>query len=286
MTCRALPKGTADDRLLIEPLREAGLGAVFVSWDDRRTDWGAFQAVVLRSAWDYHVRTSRFLQWVEGCSAAGGRLWNPPAVIRWNHHKRYLRTLEERGVSVVPTEWLARGSDPDLADVVRRRGWSRAVLKPAVSASARRTRIVGGDVTEADRRALRASLRAADVMLQPFLERVTHEGEWSLVFLGGRFSHAVLKRPAPGDFRVQESFGGTSLPVSPPAALVESARRALEVVDGDLLYARVDGVRDSDGLRVIELELIEPSLFLSHDGGAPARFVEALSARIRGPGGG
>lgn len=280
VTCAVLPNGTEDDRLLVEPLRAAGFTPSFEVWDDPGVNWPSFAAVVVRSAWDYHLRPAAFAEWVRRCGATGVRLWNPAPVLLWNLHKGYLRTLEERGVRVVPTEWLPRDARADVTQLLARNRWPRAVVKPAVSAGAHRTWTLPDDPARAAR-LLAALLRRSDVMVQPFLEPIVTEGEWSLVFLGGRFSHAALKRPASGEFRVQERFGGVVEPAQAPADLVEQAEATLAAVgDDDLLYARVDGVREDRRLTLLELEVLEPSLFFEHDAAAPSRFVDALCARI------
>ncbi|MBA2564888.1 MAG: hypothetical protein H0V09_05645, partial [Gemmatimonadetes bacterium] len=244
VTCPQLPEGTPDDAVLLPHLRAAGFQPEFVSWDDETTDWRAFRAVVVRSTWDYHARPRRFLRWIEHCAETGIALWNPPRVLRWNHHKRYLRDLAEHGVPVVETEWLERGRPSDLAELLRHRGWDVAVVKPAVSAGARRTRTVRSTEAGAEQPVLDRMLRSGDVLVQPFLEAVVGEGEWSLIFFGGELSHAILKRPAAGDFRVQERFGGTVEAATAPGWMTEQAAAVLEAVEvlggaeGDLLYAR------------------------------------------------
>jgi hypothetical protein len=280
VTCRQLPELTPDDRLLLEPLRQVGIEARAIVWDAPGVKWAALDVAVIRSTWDYHTRPARFLRWIERCEADGARLWNPPRVLRWNVHKRYLHDLEGRGVAIVPTAWLERGSDTTLGSVLDERGWERAVIKPAISAGARRTSLVARAEAERAQPAFRALLARQDVLVQPFLEQIADEGEWSFIFLGGEFSHAVLKRPGPGDFRVQERFGGRIAPARPPAGLVDSAMEILETAGMDLLYARVDAARDRDRLLLVELEVLEPSLFFEHDPGAAPRLAAEIARRV------
>src|SRR6266540_1929930 len=196
--------------------------------------------------------------------AAVPAVWNPPAILRWNSHKGYLRDLAARGVPVVPTRWLARGTPVELAQLLRDVGWSDAVVKPAVSASAHGTWRTSFETAGADQRRLDELLRSGDVMVQPFMSEVRDAGEWSILFLGGRFSHAVLKRPGAGagDYRVQLEFGGTAATMVPPDTLLADAEAVMAAVPGDPLYARVDGVERDGRLVLMELELIEPHLFL------------------------
>jgi glutathione synthase/RimK-type ligase-like ATP-grasp enzyme len=280
VTCARLADLTPDDRLLIEPLREEGIGVHAVPWDALGVDWAAFDGAVIRSTWDYHTRPSLFRSWIDRCEAAGVRLWNPPAILRWNLHKAYLHELEERGVPVVPTLRLPRGSAVTLASVLAERGWEQAVVKPAVSAGARRTRLVRRSEPAAGEAALRAVVSRGDALIQPYLTQIEDEGEWSLLFFGREFSHAVLKRPAAGDFRVQERFGGRNEAARPPDGLVEGAAAVLAAVEGDLLYARVDAVREDDRLVLIELEVLEPSLFLEQDAGAARKLAREIARRV------
>jgi len=212
-------------------------------------------------------------------------VWNPPAVLRWNSHKGYLRDLAARGVPIVPTRWLERGTPVGLARLLRDAAWSDAVVKPAVSASAHGTWRTSFETASADQRQLDELLRAGDVMVQPFMSEVRDAGEWSFLFLGGRFSHAVLKRPGAGagDYRVQWEFGGTADAMVPPGNLVADAEAVMTAVPGNPLYARVDGVERDGRLVLMELELIEPHLFLGWDAGAPGRLAAALGALVTRP---
>jgi glutathione synthase/RimK-type ligase-like ATP-grasp enzyme len=280
-TAAKLPTLNDDDRLLIPALAELGFTAVPAVWDAPDVCWDEFRggggAVLVRSCWDYHYRLEEFLAWVTRLERAGVPLWNPPAVLRWNSHKGYLRDLAARGVPIVPTRWLARGRAVGLAQLLHDERWSDAVVKPAVSASAHGTWRTSFERAGADQARLDELLRAGDVMVQPFVSEVSDAGEWSILFLDGQFSHAVLKRPAGADYRVQWEFGGTAESMVPPANLVADAEAVMAAVPGDPVYARVDGVERDGRLMLMELELIEPHLFLGWDPGAAARLAEAIT---------
>ena len=277
-----------DDRLLVSALNEQGVTAVPAVWDSRDVSWDEFQGVLVRSCWDYHRRLPEFLAWIARLERDGpGRaLWNPPELLRWNSHKTYLRDLAARGVSIVPTRWLARGDSFDLSELLRHEAWSEAVVKPAVSASAFGTWRTSNTAAAADQPRLDELLHAGDVLVQPLMPEVRDPGEWSLVFLGGRFSHAVLKRPAAGDYRVQWEFGGSADARTPPRELIMDAERVIAAVPGgEPLYARVDGVVRDGKLILMELELIEPHLFLgwaagARGGGAATRLATAVRAAL------
>ncbi|HUP01519.1 MAG TPA: hypothetical protein VM737_08370 [Gemmatimonadota bacterium] len=306
-TWRSQPDLTTDDRLAVEPLARRGIRVESAVWSADGVEWASYDAVVLRSCWDYHLRRERFERWIARLESDGVPLINAPPLVRWNLDKRYLFDLAERGIPVEPTVWLERGTRADLAGLLRDRGWEEAVVKPAISASAHRTWRVpsvrtgsdgAGDPTSLDPATLDQALldrmlRRSDVMVQRLNRGIHREGEWSLVFLGGEYSHAVVKRPRAGEFRVQERLGGTLEPMQPPAAIVRSASEALAAtvdataaVAATPVYARVDGVPEKDRLVVMEVELIEPSLFLAAAPGPADRFAAAIMSSMEPPVGG
>jgi len=281
VTCAQFPDLTPDDRLLAKSLRDRGIDARPVQWDSEG-GWDAFDALAIRSTWDYFERPDEFAAWLDERAATGPPLWNPPAVLRWNMQKGYLRDLAAAGIPTVETHWVERGSDAELAQVLAERGWDHAVVKPAISGGAWKTAPVRrADLAEHDAM-LRDLIAGHDVMVQPFLTQIVDEGEWSVIFFGGTYSSTLLKRPASGDYRVQERHGGTTEAIAePPAGLVEQAAAVLPHAPGDLLYARVDGVRDGDEFVLIELEVLEPYLFFGITPGSADRYAEALAARIQ-----
>ena len=267
-----------DDLALAAALEVLGVETAIVPWDDAATDWTTFAAVVVRSCWDYHLEPDRFLGWVATLERRGIRIWNDPATIRWNHSKAYLGELAAAGVTTVPTRWIGRGEAEPLTSVIEAAGWDDVVVKPAISASAHgtwRANRRGAD-READFRRL---VEAGPVLVQPFMEVVQTLGEWSLCFIDGKYSHAVLKAPRTGDFRVQESWGGTSRVADPPPGLIAEARAVLAAGPPGTLYARVDGCVDAGRFHLMELELIEPYLFLARVPGAAALLASAVVRR-------
>lgn len=282
-TYRDLPRLNEDDRLLQSALARLGIDAAPAVWDSAEERWGDYQAVLVRSCWDYHRRLEAFLAWLAAVERAGAMVWNPVPLLRWNSHKHYLRDVAAHGVPVVPTRWLGRGESVRLAELLAEAGWQDAVVKPAVSASAFGTWRTSPATAARNQAQLDGLLATGDVMVQPFVPEVAEPGEWSIVFLGGRFSHAVLKRPAAGDYRVQWEFGGSAVRAVPGAHLVADAERALGTAPAATLYARVDGVERSRRLVVTELELIEPHLFLAWSGPASTLLAGALRATLTPP---
>jgi len=291
ITYSGVPAITTDDRLLRDALVARGAEVEARPWD-ANVDWSVYHRIILRSCWNFHHRPKEFRVWVDDVRERhDGSLMNGPALVQWGVDKRYLKDLDERGVAVVPTIWVdaAVGDDPpDLDALIAEQGWEGgAVVKPAISATAHETWRVAPDERGAHQARFRSLLAASPsgVMVQPFLPEI-EDGEWSLVFLGGEFSHAVKKRPAAGDFRVQHDFGGTVERCDPDLALVEDARAVLRAAAEatnteveDILYARVDGVVRSGRLLLMELELIEPVLFFAQAPGAAARMAELIVSR-------
>ena len=275
MTYAGAPDLTEDDRLALAPLRPFGLAVDPLVWDDPEVEWRRYAAVILRSTWDYHKKSSAFVGWLTQIESAGVPLWNPPGLIRWNMDKTYLRELAAKGVPITPTEWLEAGSIASLAAALQRNDWERAVVKPTLSATAFRTWVTTPAEAKRDQAKLTELTERGGALIQRFEESIS-DGEWSLVFFRGQLNHAVLKVPKAGDFRVQKEFGGTSVPGDPPEQVVATARLALEQVEFPWLYARVDLVDSDSGVRLMELEMLEPDLFLRHSAEAPNQFASAI----------
>jgi glutathione synthase/RimK-type ligase-like ATP-grasp enzyme len=271
---------TSSDQLAADELTRRGAVVTPVPWT-ARADWRSFDAVVIRATWDYYKRPADFLQWLRALEQQRVSLWNPAPLAAWNMHKGYLRDLERAGVPVVPTAWISRSSaNGSLEQLIRERGWSDVVVKPAVSADANRTWRTGGAVTDGDEARFRDMAAAGEVMVQPVIESLVRDGEWSFVFLGGEFSHAVLKRPAPGDFRVQSIHGGTAGRANAPAEWVSQAGAVLHAVTEPWLYARVDGCVVQGRFVLVELEMLEPDLFFNLVPEAAVRFADCLQSRV------
>jgi glutathione synthase/RimK-type ligase-like ATP-grasp enzyme len=272
----------ADERYL-EPevhdaataLRAAGVSTDVVSWDGDR-DWGAYELVVVRTPWDYFDRVTEFLDWAAAVERKTA-LVNPPDVLRWNSHKGYLAEFTAKGVPTVPTR-LVPGPSTDVADQVREVPWEEIVVKPAVDGGARHAWRGRRDDPSLSRVAERLTDHG-DVVVQPFVPAIV-DGERSLVFLGGRFSHAVRKVPRVGDYRSQRHLGGSEVDHDPDSAELQVALSAMAAAPGRLTYARVDLV-DWEGAPVlIELEVIEPDLFLRNVPERVDRFVEVVRQEL------
>lgn len=278
-----------EDHLLQAALLRRGIASRRVDWSRPDVDWSRFDGAVFRSTWDYSRRFGEFQAWLD--RAAGLLpLCNPLPVIRWNADKHYLADLAAAGIPVVPTRFLERGTDAPLSALLAESGWPEAVLKPCVSGGARHTyRVNPGNAAALDP-LLRGLLREEAFLLQPFQHEVLTGGEDTLMVMGGRYTHAVRKRPRAGDFRVQDDHGGSVERLRPDAERVDLAEQAMAACPPALAatapaYGRVDLVRGNDGrLAVMELELFEPELWLRQHPPAAEAMADAVLGILTGAG--
>jgi glutathione synthase/RimK-type ligase-like ATP-grasp enzyme len=278
-TSASLPGLAGDDRHLLRALRQLGVPAEPAVWEDPRFDWSGCQACVIRSCWDYAYRRPAFLEWARRVAAAVP-LWNSAAVVEWNTHKQYLVDLARRGVPAVPTVVLPAGPPARLPALMKEHGWRDVILKAAVAQTGRYLLRVPPDGLAEGQRHLDRLQPHEDMLLQPFLPGVTAAGEISIVFVEGELSHAVRKRAAAGEFRVHDDFGGSVEPAAPTPAELDVARRAVGAAGEPLLYGRVDLVPGPDGPVVMELELVEPDLFLGYSPDGAQRLAGAIRDRL------
>lgn len=270
------------DQLTYPALENLGWSVTEVPWTAADTDWNRFAAVIIRSSWDYQQHLDDFLDALERIEHSGTRLLNSLECVRWNIEKTYLRIVEKAGVPIVPTKWFRGLQLSDLETAFDDFVTDELITKPVVGANA-------DNVFRHQRHRLNESIGNAQrayetgiVMVQPFLQSVVSEGEYSLIYFGGQLSHALLKAPAANDFRVQEEHGGSVRPVEAGPDLKRIGKTAMESVPFDTLYARVDLVKLNSGdYAVIEIELIEPSLYFSCDNDSPARFAKTLDEWLR-----
>ena len=266
----------SDDELAIAPLAELGCRVETRSWRDETVKWNDFDAVVIRTTWDYQRDPEGFIRVLENIEDSSARLENPLDIVRWNLSKTYLREMDERGCPIVPTIWGECYSAANFAGWHDRFDTDELIVKPIVSATAEHTyRLSGYDPT------LENVFEGREFMVQPFIRSIVSEGEYSLFYFGSEFSHAINKSPKAADFRVQEEHGGLITAVEPRADLLEAGGHALSLIDRELLYARIDLVRGpDDGFALMELELIEPALYFRMDADAAGMFARHLDRRL------
>lgn len=273
-TCRHKPALTPSDELVAACLRSKGVSVTAAPWDSLAPAHLGVANVCVRSTWDYHTRVDEFRDWIRTLGEHRVTVINPVETLLWNMDKEYLGWLEGHGAAIPETRWIAPGSSIDVRALLREAGWERAVLKPRVSATAYGTHLVDAGTVLDDEQ--RRALGQSGALLQAFVPEIQSGGEMSLVFIDGEFSHAVIKRPSSGDFRVQHEFGGTAVPATASGALRDFGSRVLADIPVPWTYARVDVVAARSGLVLMELELIEPDLFFAPGNDGARRLADAL----------
>lgn len=272
-TSRKRPDLTPSDSLLRLELEGRGCEVIAAPWDAIDPLDGSL--VCIRSAWDYHLRPGEFEYWIKSLRP-GARLVNPAETVLWNMDKLYLREIAERGIPIPTTRWYAPGERPDFKRFLKEAGAECVVLKPRISATAFGTHLLN-EATELSSEEWKL-VTDSGAVLQAFVPEVRSEGEISLIYFAGRFSHAVRKRTASGDFRVQSDFGGSLDSMFASPALRTFGEKVLEAARHAWLYARVDLIETSNGPILMELELIEPDLFLGHAAESAKTMAGALLA--------
>lgn len=276
-TCARVPLGDSDDLLVVDELRKRGLQYIPKIWDDPNVDWNDCQFAVIRSTWDYCSKYEAFQAWLSAPYSAS--FWNPPSVLRWNTCKTYLRELESKGIRIVPTLWLDQSASAvEIESTLANCSWQGPVLKPVIGASAKGVRKLDLADQANSKLAIMALLKTSDAMLQPYMQAIENSGERSLIFIGGQYVHTVRRVPFK-DFAHNGSDKASLIEPEPDE--MELAKATLECVGENLLYARVDVVRsEEDKVCLMELELVEPSLFLDLNPQAASSFADAIELLV------
>lgn len=269
-----------DDEHAYAPLAALGWLVDAVPWNQKAVNWSDYELVVIRSTWDYQSDPDLFLQVLAEIEASGTPLANPRDIVQWNLRKTYLRDLEARGVAIVPTTWRDCLRPGELDTLVRQLASQDVVIKPQMGANANGAFHVQRLCQDLRREEIENYYSQKPLMAQPFVRHIQDEGEYSLFYFNGEYSHAVLKIPKRDDFRCQEEHGGTIRAVVVDKDLRAAGQSTIEAVGKTVLYARVDFVRSNEAsdFWLMELELVEPSLYLRMDAPAPARFARALNS--------
>ncbi len=285
-TCALLtmdnPSGFAIyDYFLHAPLNQFGWHYHTLSWRSKDYDWNYFDAVIIRSTWDYQDHQSEFLEVLNSIDQSSAILLNSLNTVKWNINKFYLYELAQNQMTIVPTLWPDCFSEAELITAFNFFKTERLIIKPRISANADNTFILTKIDVESNKYDLQKIFQKRQFMLQPFIQNVITEGEYSLFYFGGEFSHAILKKPKQGDFRVQEEYGGRLQKITPEKKLLQTGAQLNEYFGNSLLYARFDLVRDKNNIYIMEVELIEPSLYFNLDSLAANRFVAALERTMQ-----
>lgn len=281
LTMDSLADFVSYDQLVVDLLRQSDVSVDEISWRAENVNWNQYSLVVIRSPWDYQQAPLAFLQVLEQIHQSNAVLLNSLDVVHWNIRKHYLRELEQKGVRIVPTLWLPSPSVEQLATAFDQLQTEEIVGKPLIGANADHAFRLHRTAPQAEFERAQAAWHNTTALVQPFVPSILENGEFSLIYFDNQFSHAIRKVPRSGDFRVQEEHGGRIESCQPDADLLALASACLQCLPECLLYARVDIVRLPDGLpAIMELELIEPSLYLAFDADSPARFAAAIGRRL------
>jgi len=274
-----------EDHLLIQGFKAQGFQASSVVWTDPTVDWSQFDIALIRSTWDYLDDQELFLHVLTQIEASSCKLFNPLSAIRWNMDKHYLLDLETWGVPIIPTYVASNIELGPFQKIFGEREWQTLILKPTVGLGGSYSHRISLDDLEGTLAGLRASQPHHQYLIQPFVEEVVSEGEWSFIYFNRQLSHVLLKKPAPNDYRVQGIYGGTVQSADPQPGDLLQAEAVLAKLPFEILYARLDFVRMGDQLCVIEIELIEPIFSFNLVPESIVRLVNATRSKLgmRGP---
>lgn len=274
-------KGTDDfviyDKLLDQPMLKSGWKTISIPWNEKNITWADYDAVIIRSTWDYQEYAGEFMQVLKDIEESGTPLLNSYKIARWNINKNYLREVEQKGAEIIPTLWRDQFDFSEVNGYFESFDTEQIIIKPTISANSDNTFWLKLESYQHMREQLESSLQNCQLMIQPFVPAVVEEGEYSLFYFAGDYSHCILKTPKKGDFRVQEEHGGILQRIEPCKDLLTAAEKALQTIPEKCLYARVDLVEFQGAYKIMEIELIEPSLYFNLDGDAAYRFTQSFN---------
>ncbi|MFM2369074.1 MAG: Cycloserine biosynthesis protein DcsG [Bacteroidota bacterium] len=275
LTCEKLPDLTPEDQKLIPVLAKHNIEAKAVIWSDKTINWNDFDYLIFRNTWDYFEKETEFTIWLDQIEQSAIKTLNPIEVIKKNIHKFYLREMEKQEISILPTVFIDKTDNLNLAERVAPH-WEKAVIKPAFSAGSYLTEVFEKSDIPKINKQYKTIASEKELLLQEFMPQIQTLGETSFIFFNKKFSHCVNKKPAEGDFRVQSQFGGKYNLVQPGQELIEKALKIVHTFQDDLLYARVDGIVIDNDLYLMEIECIEPDLYFNLSKDSLELFVAAI----------
>lgn len=273
-TCAKFPLLEETDKPLIALFAQHGINAQAQVWNDPNINWKQYEAVLIRSVWDYHLNIDAFINWLNLLKAQNIYVLNPIDTVITNMNKFYLQQLHLQGAEIIPTLFLPKSNKINLKEV-QQKNWHKAVIKPAISCGAYLTKVFDANQIAETEAEYETVITENALLVQPYIEEVTTDGELSLLFFNRKYSHAVHKIPKAGDFRVQTEHGGITTSYIPHNTIIDTASQILNLIEGPLLYARVDGIILNNRFTLMELELIEPYLFFNYSPGSIEKFVAA-----------
>lgn len=268
------------DNLLIQPFSEHGVHVDVISWHANEIDWSQYDAVIVRSTWDYQEHADAFVDKLIEITKHDTVLINPLSLMQWNISKRYLQILQKQGITIIPSVFFDSVAISDIYAQFAHFDTQEIIIKPLISANSDNTFRLDHTGLMNQAGPLSNIFSTTPCVIQPFLDSVINEGEYSLFYFNGEYSHTIKKIPKSGDFRVQEEHGGELITVIPDELQLSTAAKVLAALPEKSLYARVDilrnpGAQKDDIWQLMEVELIEPSLYFNMDEASPERFVQA-----------
>lgn len=272
----ASPTAENEDDTLLNFLKEKGISIEKVIWNDKNVRWENYNLAILKSPWDYFDLIEDFYTWLAMLQSKNVKLLNPIETVKWNADKHYLHDIAQAGLKVAQSIFIHKGETINLKSYFDVFNADQFIIKPCVSGGSKNTFKVDLANAEEINQTLKILLAEEDFIVQPFINEIETEGEWSFLFFGGKFSHCLLKKAKNGDFRVQHYLGGTIHPQNPPQHLLQSAQQYVNEFAKDCLYARVDGTVENNNFVLMELELIEPFLFLNTNKNSYENYYKAL----------
>ncbi|MEM6805573.1 MAG: hypothetical protein AAF696_29520 [Bacteroidota bacterium] len=275
LTCERFQRLTSSDQLVADYLERKEISCEPVVWNDPAINWDQFDLLLVRSVWDYHLLFEEWVAFLQKLMEHKRKVLNPIDVLLWNSDKRYLQEILG-DQKQVPFQIFEQGSEIDLKALMSTASWEKLVVKPTVSASGFKTWSCHISEATAKQEEFELLLKERDLIVQEFAPEVVEQGEWSLVFFDKVFSHAVLKRVKVGEFRVQSDYGGTSEKGEAPSSAIQTAQDILDGIPSPICYARVDGIMRDGAFYLMELELIEPELFVDQVRGSEKAFGAAI----------
>ncbi len=266
------------DNLIVKPFRNLGWECEFIPWDSISINWDDFEAVIIRSTWDYQQKEKLFFKTLQSIEASTATLYNSLDTVKWNINKRYLLELERENISIIPTKFYDSFDFDIVSQLFSFFNENKLIIKPCVSANADDTFILEQSKMENLKSVLKNTFSQKNFLVQPFIKNIKSEGEYSLIYFGNRLSHVLLKTPKNGDFRVQEEHGGSLKKINKPESLlIDFGNKVMQTIPYQCLYSRVDVVRDGNNYLLMEVELIEPSLYFNMDPKSPQMFAKVFN---------
>ena len=269
-----------EDSLLLDFLKKKGLDIHLEIWTNEHVNWSDYNLVLLKAPWDYHDHIIAFNNWLSKLKSLSIQLLNPYEIIKWNSDKHYLEDISDAGLSIIPTLFVEKNTALQITSLFQQLNSQKLIIKPCISASAKNTFILTPENYALHQKNIDDLLKTESYLIQPFIKEIETEGEWSFLFFDGKYSHSVLKKPRSGDFRVQHCHGGTIHTEATTALHIATAKKYVDLFAKNCLYARVDGIMVNGEFLLMELELIEPFLFLSYHPESFENYYTALKRLI------